>query len=112
MEHDRAALYCRLSEMPCHLHKAEMAALLADGAVCGAREALQIEEDRLLLAGSIDGKNEAARAAQLRMATAPARAFLADKERQAAVARMELRCIQAEFSATKAMARLLAGGEA
>jgi hypothetical protein len=107
----RRELYCRLSEMPRHLHRAEEHLLHMESGLASAKAHLLLTEDTLLLSGAIDGKNEAARAAQLREQTASSREQVAVLEAGVARARMELRCVQAEFSTAKAMARLLAGGE-
>lgn len=107
----RSELYCRLSEMPSRLAAAEERVLATETDLADFRETLQSREDELLLGGSLDGKNEATRAAQLRTATDHLRNVVATNERAVASARLQLRVVQAEFSAAKAMARLLTGGE-
>ena len=101
----------RLSELPSRLAAAEERVLQSDEAVQVTKTALQAHEDNLILGGSIEGKNEAARAAALRLHTQKERDAVTRREAVAARARLDLRVVQAEFNAAKAMARLLAGGE-
>jgi len=104
----RAEILAALAKLPGQIERAELALLAC------RREAERYEaewkdaEATLLLDGTIDGKNAEARAAQLRLAMASYRETAADLEQKAERARIRLHRLQSEFTAAKAMARLLA----
>jgi len=106
----RNELIASLAYLPNKLASAEDAVLRAEFQLSSNRELLHDRESCLLFVG-LDGKNEAIRNARLRADTSEERQLVLIAERDVARARMELRLVQAEFSAAKAMARLLAGGE-
>jgi len=103
-------LITRLAALPQEIHTEEEHLLLIERGLLAAKENLTLVEDRLLLGGQIDGKNEATRAAQLREATQATRAQVTELEASAAAARTRLRLRQNEFSAAKSLARLMAAG--
>jgi hypothetical protein len=107
----RNAVLNALATLPGKIAEAEAHALLMDRGLTAAREHLTRCEDSHLLSGSIDGRNEALRAAQVRAATQVSRERVLQMEESVARARMELRVLGVEFSAAKAMARVMAGGE-
>jgi hypothetical protein len=107
----RDQLLGTLAALAAKIRAAEAHALMMDRGLTAAREHLIQCEDALLLSGSIDGKNEATRAAQVRAATQVSRERVLQMEESVARARMELRVLGVEFSAAKAMARLLAEPE-
>jgi hypothetical protein len=106
----RDALVAILIDMPSRLAAAEETLLTAEEQLTSARGLLHDRESCLLFAG-LDGKNEAVRSAKLRADTSEERELVLAAERNVDRAGMELRLVRAEFSAAKAMARLLAGGE-
>ena len=107
----REKMIARLLALPQQIADAEARFLAADRERRAQETALRQREDALLLAGEIDGKNEAQRAAQLRQQTA-AEAGAADRAGETvAAARLELHRLQNELSAVRAVARLLAGEE-
>jgi hypothetical protein len=108
---NREELIQMLSQAPYHLMSAERAVLESETERTAAAAALQAKEDALLLAGAIDGKNEALRAAQLREATAAERDMLNACEREIQLQKIVLHRRQADLSAMKAIARLLSGAE-
>lgn len=107
----REMLLTKLENCPKQLAYIEERLLESEDALADAEWAHAKAEDKALLCGAIDGKNEAIRAAQLREQTAETRAKVVKREREVATWRRELRIAQAEFSATRAMARLVATDE-
>lgn len=97
----------RLLELPQRLDDARIALLERELEHARAKEALRAEEDRLLAAGVIDGKNEAIRTAQLRRETLSFRERVRTAEIKVEPARLALLRLQDEFSALRAVARLL-----
>jgi hypothetical protein len=67
--------------------------------------------DRLLISGSIDGKNAEVRSAPLRHATLSERAAIDAAERLVGGAKVQLHRLQAEHSSLRAIARPLAVGD-
>lgn len=76
-----------------------------------AKQRLTLAEDLALLGGTIDGKNEAVREAQLRQATAAHREPWTRLELQRFVATTQVTMAEEAWSTAKALARLLVGGE-
>jgi hypothetical protein len=113
----REELVERLLALPERLAEAEREALEEARLLAVARRNLQLAEDWILLAkredGSpeLDGKNEAQRAAQLRLLTKPERDQVELREERQARAVAELRALQAESSCLRAAARLMGAGE-
>jgi hypothetical protein len=103
-------LISRLTDLPAQIHAEEEHLLLLEKGLAAAKEHLTLTEDRLLLSGAIDGKNAETRGAQLREQTDASRAAVAELEASTAAARTRVRLKQNEFSAFKAVARLLAAG--
>jgi hypothetical protein len=105
----RDEILTALSKLPSQIERAELALLACRQAEDRQEEAARGAEAALLLGGSIDGKNQESRAAQLRLEMAGYRATAAELQEKTARAGIKLRRLQAEFSAAKAAARLLAG---
>lgn len=72
-----------------------------------ASDVLTDAEDALLIAGSLDGKNQETRDAQLRAATQPQRLVVRTQERALSRARGRLRVYQTHFSAVKSQVLLV-----
>ena len=107
----REELIDTLRILPIRLRDEEVRLMAAEFAAQEARDGLLLHEDMLRFAGVLDGKNEAIREAQLREHSQSQRRAVVVAERSVALARMEVRLTQAEFSAARAMARLMAGGD-
>src|SRR5258707_6772324 len=108
----RDEILAALAKLPGQIERAELALLACRRAEERFEEEARDAEATLLLGGSIDGKNAEARAAQLRLQMAGHRDTAAELEQKTERARIKLHRLQAEFSAAKAMARLLAGDTA
>ena len=98
-----------LLTLPPQIGQAESALLTAQWQLREHAERLQYREDALLLGGQIDGKNEAARMAQIRTACGEERHALLILEQEVAVRKAALHALQAEHSSLKCIARLLGG---
>ncbi len=98
----------RLLELPAEIAQAETRLLEMETAHANFAACLQLTEDRLLLTGAIDGKNAEVRSAQLREQTAATRAQVEEAQESAVRMKVALHARQNEFSALKAIARLLA----
>jgi hypothetical protein len=113
----RAQIVSRLLELPNELAKAETKAILAAQAVAKAKDRLADEEARLIATvlpcgePLLTGKNAKQRAAQVRQQTAVHRAGVRADEVALDVERALLHRLEVEFSALKAVARLLSGEE-
>lgn len=99
----------RLQELP---HLIKQAAILAwdhNQSVIQEKRVLQEAEDRLLLTpGALLGKNEEIRKAEIRDKTAFEISRLQVVEYNAKIAAIQLTALENEFSALKAVARLMA----
>ena len=101
----------RLLELPAEIAAAEEGVILKQQAVQIARRRLQeVEDAALLTEGVIVGKNAEVRGAELRRVTAVQRDLLERAEEALAWARMHHNEQLHEFSALKAVARMLEGG--
>jgi hypothetical protein len=104
----------RLFELPAEIQAAGEALLQATEALEVAKDALQHEESLLLNETTpegekrITGTNEALRRAQLAILTAPQRERVAAKRGRAERLKLTLTRAQNDFSAARAVARLLA----
>lgn len=107
----RDELLFDLARLPERIREAEGALLSASRMVEHARAHLHLAEDRLLLEGLLDGKNEETRKAQLRSRTREARVAVEEAEAERDRLRVGLEYEKAKFSAARAMARLLSGEE-
>jgi hypothetical protein len=103
----------RLLELPGEIERDEMRLADAEWQVAEEKLSLQRTEDDLLTtsAALIDGKNEAVRAAQVRAHTYSQRLRLQDLETNLRAAKVMFHKSANEFSALKAVARLLERGE-
>lgn len=97
----------RLADLPERIQQAEYALLEAGETVQSARQTLTDKEGELLTSGQIDGKNAETRNAQIRQLTATQRQYVADAEKQQQEARILLNRALNEFSAARAIARIL-----
>lgn len=104
-------LIAALRALPERVREAEERLNLTDHARMRARQQLQSEEDCRLLSGHLDGKNQAEREAQLRALTTAARRDLESAEETYRREGIALRHLQNQFSAARAIARLLAAQE-
>src|SRR5688500_15193427 len=105
----REQIITRLLTLPAELAAAESTLFRAQQEATRAKDALQDAEDRLRLRGAIDGRNEAARAAQLRQSTVAQQVEHRSAQDLASSAAVCLRNLTNEFSALKAVARLVGG---
>lgn len=108
---DRGAVASRLLALPLLIADAEVQLLAAECNRRRADAALQEAEDRLLLAGGIDGKNAETRAAQLREGTHEERITVEMETDRTARLKARLHALQTEHSSLRSVARLLAGAE-
>jgi hypothetical protein len=97
-----------LTSLPAQIEAAELAVLSDELKLMGLREALLQQEDDLLLRGTIDGKNERVREAQLRELTANQNIAVAGLESNLRIKRLGLRVLETRMTATLALAELLA----
>jgi hypothetical protein len=104
-------LIAALRALPERIREAEERLNSTDHARMRARQQLQAEEDCHLLSGHTNGRNQAEREAQLRALTAAARRDLESVEEAYRRERIALEHLQNQFSATRAIARLLAAQE-
>lgn len=107
----RAGLIERLVAVSCAIGKAERLAIDAENVAGLANDRLEAAEDRLLLGGTIDGKNDAIRQAQVRAETAALREQLSGEERIAEQMMANLRVARAELSVLKCLSRLMSGDD-
>lgn len=109
----KGTLIDRLLGLPDALIAAELRLHEAETCKRNCEAHLQLVEDQLLLGGLLDGKNSETRAAQQRRETAACREAVAAAGATVAAAKIRRDGLQAEFSALKSVARLIAaGGEA
>jgi hypothetical protein len=108
---DRMLLIERLLAAPAEIALAEELLLGAEEEAADAARRLQEREDRLLLAGDIDGRNAEARAAQLRALTEHERQTVERHEGGLRWAKRNLHLALNQFAALRAVARLLDGAE-
>jgi hypothetical protein len=104
-------LILMLIELPLAIEEQERLLLSQEFALSDARDELLTAEDLLVQQGAdgpIDGKNERTREAQLRDQMIEEHAAVTTAERAVHRTKLELRTLQARFSATRAIARLLA----
>lgn len=104
------ALISKIGNTPAEIEKAESAVLTAHLEAEQVRELLSAREGELLLHGHLIGKNAEERKAQLLDLSALQRADVRDAERAVEEAKIRLRRAQNDFSAAKAIARMLEGG--
>ena len=109
MEIDRNWVMKRLSEMPYEIEEAEHGVIEACLDVEKAKRGLAEKEAALYNEGKVEGKNEAQRKACLLSLTADERAAVAANEESLANCRRDYNRKLNDFSAMRAIARLLAG---
>lgn len=100
-----------LRALPAKIHHAEIRLQQAEALRSRARAQLTAEEDCHLLSGHITGKNAPEREAQLRVLTRQARGAVDGAEEQYRADQLAVRHLQDQFSAARAIARLLASKE-
>ena len=104
-------LMAQLQALPDEIYNAEIKVLEAQKGVTQAKEFLAAKEADLYAEGLIDGKNAEIRNAQLRQLTAEERSGVALAENRLAQCRINLSCLQNQFSACKAIAGMFKGAE-
>lgn len=109
---DRLQVIEQLLAAPALIREAEGQVIREEATLAEARVRLQRREDELLLAGRIDGKNEATRAAQLREATAAERQMVERREQETRLAKRDYHQQVNAFAALRAVARLLTDADA
>lgn len=108
---DKNFLVSCLNTLPNDIYNAEIKVLEAQKGVTQAKEFLAAKEADLYAEGLIDGKNAEIRNAQLRQLTAEERSGVALAENRLAQCRINLSCLQNQFSACKAIAGMFKGAE-
>jgi hypothetical protein len=97
-----------LLAMPGHLAFWRNEVIVASFQVEDVERALALQEQTLLLEG-VEGKNAEERKARLEMLTGEARALVLAARREVVVKKSRLAQMEDEFSALKAVARVIAG---
>ena len=100
-----------LRALPSKINLAEIRLHQAEALRARARTQLQAEEDCHLLSGHVTGKNSQEREAQLRVLTRQPRQAVEAAEEQYKADSLAVRHLQDQFSAARAIARLLAAKE-
>jgi hypothetical protein len=106
---DRNALAKKLMALPAQIEESERAVLAVEEERRLVAEHLAAKEATLRLDGTLDGKNELTRAAQLREHTGDERQALLTCEMRLKEAQITLRRRHNEMTSACAIARLLAG---
>ncbi|MUG45489.1 hypothetical protein [Paenibacillus woosongensis] len=108
----RQTIVDRLLALPREIAIAERALLATEEELRKRKSDLQAKEDELLSNGTIDGKNGEIRAAQLRSFTGFNRQEVAFAEKDLMKAQVDLRLLNTELEALKAVVDLLKGAAA
>ena len=106
---DRKRIVQRLLELPIEIEEVEYEVVELSIDVEVAKDMLRDKEATLYNEGKVEGKNEAQRKACLTALTATERVDVSENEKALARARVGYNRKMNDFSAMKAVARLLAG---
>lgn len=108
---DKQFVIERLAKLPDEIYSVEVEMLEAAAEVGAAKDALEIDEGKLILSGEITGKNEAECKAQIRSLTLIGRSTVDEAERAYKEACAVYNRRVNEFRSLQAIARLIGGAE-
>lgn len=103
-----STLALSLPEIVESITRKEMRIFKIQQEVADLKLAIQIAEDHALMAGTIDGKNQEIREAQLRLCGGDQRGALREAERRLAYEKIELSGLHLQFKALRTMGQFLA----
>jgi len=108
---DKQTLIDKLAALPGLIEDAENEVIRAVDLLQGQKDRLTEAQDRLLILGTIDGKNQETRNAQLRAQTTAEQFTVRKAENELSVARAHLNRLTNELAVCRAIAGMLKGVE-